>query len=245
MKRTTILGLLGNRGVMIGLGAVVIVAVGFYAIRGMSRSSGPHSASVAAQVLLDTTDSQLVTAGSGAVMTLPMRATLIADRMASEQMRAMIANAAHVPAGQLDVLPPVSTAAPAYSSLLTTKVAPLGAVTTAPYVVSLYTGQQQPPATPTPVISVVTEAPDATGATTLANATASALKSSVAPDRSGRPTGFVIRTVTTQHAVVIPSHSRRRIYAVVGLLGMFIVWCGLSVMVARFADRRVHTAQLA
>ncbi len=237
MRPVTIRRLLGDQRIGVGLGALVAVAATLFAMFVIPRSSGPPAANAVAQVLLDTTQSQLVTATSSGVVTLPTRATLVADLMASDQLRTVAAREAHIPSSELDILAPSSMATPAVLTPLVAKVEPLASAATTPYIVRLLTDQQTA-TSPTPVISIETQAPDKPGATTLANATIAALRSVFAPPRPGANTEFVVRTITPPRTVVIPHRSRRVVYAVVGGLVIFVCWYGATLLGAVAGKRR-------
>ena len=243
MRPVTVSRLLGNRRIVVGLGAVVAIAAAVYAIVGLHQSSGPPVANAAAQVLLDTNDSQVVAAGSEGVVTLPVRATLVADLMASDQLTTLVAREADIPASHLEVIDPSSMAGPAFLTPLVTKAAPFALDGTSPYVVSLMTDELMSD-NPTQIITVETQAPDETRAKTLADAAISVLRSVFATQRAGQVSGFVVRTVLPPHRIVLPHRSRRVVYALVGAIVIFVFWYGATLLASGLA-RRVRRPQLA
>jgi hypothetical protein len=236
MRGMTIPRSLRNRRTVVAIGAVIAVAAVMFAIIGLPRSAGPPAANAEAQVFLDTRDSQLVTAGSKGVTTLPIRATLVADLLGSDRYRALLADEAHVLPGQLEVLPPSSLDLPAVLSPLVTKAAPLFTAATEPYIVLLGTNEETA-ASPTQVISIATEAPTQAAAFRLANATIATLKSILAPRQDSTGT-FIVKTVVPPRSVVIHHRSRRAAYAVAGGLLIFLAWYAATLLGFRLARRR-------
>jgi hypothetical protein len=237
--------LLDDQRIVVGLGVVVAVAAAAFAVVGLPRSSGPPAANAAAQVLLDTNRSQLITAASREAINLPMRATLVGDLVASDRLTGMVARDAHIPQSELTIIPPSSLEPPAVLSPLVTKAAPFAASATTPYVVLLNTNEGNvTQAFPMPIISIETQAPDLAAATTLVDAAISGLKSALAPQGGGRASPFVVRTVSPARMIVIPHKSRRAVYAVVGGLVIFMLWYGAAMLGGGIA-RRLRPAQLA
>ena len=244
MKRLTIVRLPGDRRFVVGLGAAAAIAVAVYAVAGAHQGSGATTAHASARVLIDTTESQLVNAGSEAIIALPLRANLVADELATNQMRVVLARGAGVPPRQLDVLAPASTATPAFLTPLVNKLAPMASAATAPYVVSLYTDGETSPAMPTPVILIETQAPDPRHANTLARATIGMLTSIVAPQQAGEPADFVVRTITAPHRVTLQTKPRRVAYGIVGAIMLFVLWC-VGTSLATSISRRLRRGRVA
>ena len=240
MGRVTIRRLLGDQRIVVGVGALVAVAATLFAMFVMPRSSGPPAANAVAQVLLDTSQSQLVTATSSGVVTLPTRATLVGDLMASDRLRAVAAREAHIPSSELGIVPPSAIATPAVMTPLVAKVEPLTSAAATPFIVILLTDQQTA-TSPTPVISIETQAPDEAGARTLADATISALRSVFVPRPPGANPDFVVRTLMPPRTLVVPRRSRRGVYAVVGGLMIFAFWYGATLLGSALARKRRRT----
>jgi hypothetical protein len=240
MGPVTIRRLLGDQRIGVGLGALVAVAATLFAMFVIPRSSGPPAANAVAQVLLDTTQSQLVTATSSGVVTLPTRATLVGDLMASDQLRAGAARDAHIASSDLAIFAPSSMATPAVMTPLVANVAPLTSAAATPYVVRLLTDQQTA-TSPTPVISIETQAPDEASARTLADATISALRSVFVPPRRGANPDFVVRMIMPPRTLVVPHRSRRGVYAVVGGVVIFVCWYGATLLGSGIGRKRRRT----
>jgi hypothetical protein len=106
--------------------------------------------------------------------------------------------------------------------------------TRAPYVVSLYVDGVSP------IVSITTNAPDARHATMLANATIGALKAAIVVPAGSR--GFVTQAVTAPYAAMFVHRSRHGLFAVVGAIAVFALWCA-GVLVASSLSRRARGAQ--
>jgi hypothetical protein len=243
--RRLLMKVLDDQRIVVGLGLLVAVAAGAFVIVGLPKNAGYPAANAAAQVLLDTKDSQLVTAASQEAINLPMRASLLGDLLATEQGTSLLARDAHIAPNELTVVPPTGLDPPAFQSPLEVKAAPFSAAATTPYVVllssNLLTAAQDDP---TPVILIQTQAPNLAGATTLVDAATSAMNSILAAQASAHGSPFVVRTVTAAHMVVIPRRSRRPVYAVIGGLVIFLLWYGAAALASGVA-RRMQRPQLA
>ena len=218
MELVGVFKMLWARRLLVGVGAVVAIAVGMLAIRALSAHSAATWAA-SSRVLVDTTNSQLASAVPAGVDTLPMRAFVIASLMATEKRRTLIAREAGLQKNKLDVLGPSSRAAPEVLTPLVTKTAPFGAAAPDPYVLSLYADGE------TPIISIEANAPDAAHAARLASAGVITLNAFLASQQAGERHVFVIRTLGSLRTTVVPSHAGRRLLAVIGALFIFIVWC--------------------
>jgi len=237
--------LFDDQRIVVGLGLLVAVAAGAFVIVGLPKKAGYPAANASGQVLLDTTDSQLVTAASQEAINLPMRASLLGDFLATAQGTSLLARDAHIAPSELTVVSPTALDPPAFQSPLEVKAAPFSAAATTPYVVllssNLLTAVQDDP---TPVLLIQTQAPDLAGATALVDAATSAMNSILASAGSAHGSPFVVRTVTPAHMIVIPKRSRRPVYAVIGGLVIFLLWYGAATVGSGVA-RRMRRPQLA
>jgi hypothetical protein len=232
MELLKILHALWARRFMVGLGLVASLAIAALGIRGAPPATITWVAS--ARVLIDTSDSQLVNVLPLAVETLPLRAELAADAVATDRLKAQVARDVGIRADELDIIAPAAWAEPPVSDELVSQAVKFAGQTRAPYVVSLYADGLSP------IVSIGANAPDARRATMLANATIAVLKASIAPPVGSR--GFVTETVTAPHAAALVHRSRHALFALVGAIAVFVLWC-TAVLLASGLRRRVRGAQ--
>jgi uncharacterized protein involved in exopolysaccharide biosynthesis len=230
MELVAILSVLWARRLVVALGAVVAIAAATFAIRGISPGATTAPWVASARVLIDTADSQLVNVAPKGVGTLPTRALLIADFMASDPLKSLVANDAGVPANRLDVLVP-SSRAPEVLTPLVTKAAKFATAAPDPYVLSLYADGQSS------IIAIEATAPDATRASTLAGAAIGVLKSSVSSQQAGGAQGLTVTALAPPRAAPVVGHSSRRVLAVIGSLVAFVLWCAAIVLVSGIVAR--------
>ncbi len=235
MELVAIVSVLWARRLVVGLGAVVAIGAGTFAIRAISPGATTAPWVASARVLIDTTDSQLVTVAPKGVGTLPMRALLIADVIASDPLKSLLANNAGVPANQPDVLGP-SSRAPEVLTPLVTKAAKFAAAAPDPYVLSLYADGQSS------IIAIEATAPDAARAATLAGAAINVLKASVSSQHAGASEGLTVTALAPPHTAAVVGHSSRRVLALIASLVAFALWCAAIVLVSGIAGR-VRRAQ--
>jgi hypothetical protein len=233
---------LSRRRLLLALGLAAALAAGAL---GWSRGGAPRTGGAVAsmQLMLDTTDSQLVEDAPAAAETLTARAGLLADALASADGTAAIARTLGVPAWQVAVLGPTADGAPPAPSPLSDKLSVATAVPATPYVVHVV------PAPDTPMLSIVAYGPGTGEAARLAAGTAAGLQSLlVSADASGSR-GFVLDTVSATRTRVLRTPSRRRAVAVAGALALACLWCGLLAVApaprrSRFSRRAAARAAL-
>jgi len=206
-------------GVLLAVGVVVAIAVGLLASRAPGLGAGERVLWVASmRMLVDTADSQLVDVNPRAADTLPVRALIVADLVATDPAKAAVAEEAGVPPSQLEVLGPTSRAEPPVSTPLVASAAGLGSVQRAPYAVSLYADGLSP------IVAIEGNAPSADRAAALAGAAASAIERSIAP-RAGREPGFVAEALSKPSAEAVVHRPRRAAFALVAAAAAFALWC--------------------
>ena len=230
MELVAILRLLWARRILVGVGAVLATAACAAAVAGpVATSLRPSALGIAtARLFLDTPSSQLVRAAPKAVDTLPMRATLLADLLASEPIRARIAHRSGVPREALDVLGPSSRVEPGMPTPLATAAAAAEGARGA-YQLRVYAAPDAP------TIAIDAQAPTARAAAALVQSATTALRSLL--PAGGRSDAFVLRTLAAPHAKQVPTDSRRRLVALFGALALFPLWCGGLVIAAGLAGR--------
>jgi hypothetical protein len=221
--------LLWQRRLLVALGAVLAVAAALLAGRALQDGTGYGSGS--ARLVLDTSRSQLVEAAPAGAPTLPMRARLLAIKLASDAGRADIGRAAGVPTDQLTVLSPADKALPVVETPLVKQVGGAVSGANAPYVVELFTPEE------TPMISIKTSAVDPARARKLADAAQAGLHELLVEADRSESRGFVLRTVAPVRATWVVTPSRRPYFMLAAALMVFCLWCGSVVLLAGVARR--------
>lgn len=233
MDLIAVLKLLWARRIALGVGVLLAIGAGVVAMPARRLATG---SAVTARLLVDMSKSDVVVAHEGDVNAaadpLPLRAALLAEVMATDQFRKLLASQADIRADQLDVLPPSSSSAPT-DTLITQEAATLAANAPGPYVLHLAADEQ------TPIISIEADAADRVGASRLAAASIDVLKSSLASHQTGEGPEVTVRTVASPRRVAVVSHAPRRALGVVMAFAVFALWCGGIVLVSG-STRRTH-----
>src|SRR5690348_17166734 len=102
MELGATLGILWRRRRLVALGAIVAIALAIKA----GPSPTPASGLAKTRVVLDTTQSQLITQDPSGSGSLPWRATIAALRLSDTGPRARIAEKAGIPVEKLTVIDP-------------------------------------------------------------------------------------------------------------------------------------------
>ena len=231
MELLAIAHLLWRRRILVALGAVAAIAAALLVGRAMS-GPGPGYGAGAVRVVMDTTDSQLVRAAPVGAATLPMRARLLATKLAADAGRATIAAAAGVPRDELTVLSPADKALPVIETPLVKQVRDAVSGANAPYVVEVFTQEY------TPMITIRTSAIDPAHAARLAGAAEAGLRDLLIEADRSESRGFVLRTVAPVRAIRVVSPSRRPFIMLAAALMVFCLWCGSVVLFAGTVGRR-------
>ena len=154
-----------RRGVLLAVGAVAALALGFV------LASKPSSSALAlTRVVLDTPTSQVIEDAPFGADTLPQRASLLAHLMASKPIRRQLAGQLEVPADQLAVVDP-ALSTPQVPASLPEAAAEAVALAGSPYVLTTYLSDES-----LPIITVRAQGPDAERAAQLAVAAVGALR---------------------------------------------------------------------
>ena len=236
MELVGIVRVLWDRRVIVALGAVLAVAAGVLAGQASSQGGLGGAGWLGwTRLLLDTTDSQLVTSAPVAADTLPMRAALLAETLSTDEGRANVARAAGVPETELVVLGPSTRIEPPVETPLVAQTAAVGAASRAHYVVEVFADELSP------VISIEAHAPDRAGAGRLAQAAAAALRSLLRVHDASQSRGFVLDTVARTRTKRTVSASHRQLLMLASAVATFGIWCGSIVLCAGVtrARRRV------
>lgn len=240
--------LLRRRRALLGLGAVVAIAVA-----AAIGSAPPKPSAVATtRVLLDTPESQAIQTAPFGAETLPWRASLLSHLMTSEPNQERLARALGIPLRQLHVEDPALNV-PLIPSSLPKAASDVAAVKSAPYVLTVGLPNQA-----LPVISLSTTAPDRKGAVRLAAAARDILRSQVpapvatdltagsnlaeadAADTS-QPYGYVVEQVAPIRVKSVTS-GKGPLKAVAASSLFFIAWCA-GVVVLPGLVRRLRTTR--
>jgi len=230
MELVAIARLLWERRLLVALGVLLAAAAAVLVGRAApDASAGGGSGSV--RLVLDTSDSQLVKAAPNGASTLPTRAWLLANTLATDAGRARVARAAGVPDEQLVVLSPAEKTVPVMETPLVKQVGAAVRGGNAPYVVDVSTFDEMP------LISIKAYAPDAPRARKLAGAAADGLRAMMLRQDKSQSRGFVLDTVAPARATQLSSASRHPYLMAAGAMATLALWCGLVVLVAGTAHR--------
>jgi hypothetical protein len=235
-----ILRMLWCRRGLVAVGAIAAIAFALIALRGLAP--GPLKLSrqqtvvglASMRVLVDTEDSELVYTSPEAADIVGEKAAMIADLMATDPLKRMIAANAGLRADQLTVLGPSSMSEPSVPTWLSDRAAPVGMEQRGSYALIARADGQLP------IITIETRAPDARRAQVLASAAASALKTWAPPNNLGQMPGFVVRALAPPRSSEMVVATGRRLFAIIAAGGLFGAWC-VSILIgagiARWASQ--------
>jgi hypothetical protein len=228
MELLTALRMLSRRRFIVGVGALVAVAVGAAAGGVLPLRSGESLAQVTgealARVLVDTRDPLAGTVQPTGADTIQRRTALLADLMTSDRVTAIITRQTGRAAGEVLILRPTDSEPSVPSALPDRAVAAATAAATQRYVLDVRTDAS------VPIISIGASAPDTHSARRLAEEAVDALES-VTARPSGRNAGVEIQPLGSVRAREVTGDNGPR-----GLIGLatatvvFVMWCGGIVM---------------
>ena len=219
MELIAVARLLWRRRLLVVLGAVLAVAAAFV----LGPSPTPPRGFAATKVLLDTSHSQLAGDAPFGAETLPWRATLAGQALATEANRHAIAAGAGIAPEQFDITDLALTIPTIPASL--PRAAVKGAYSSAkPFALDVFTDEI------VPIISISASAPDRRSAVRLAESTVAALKAyTMAPANSER-LALDVRTVAPIDSVAIPGGRGRKKLAAIAMV-LFCMWiAGLALL---------------
>jgi len=233
-----VLGILWQRRFVVGLGIVVAVGAGLLLgqqIKDRDAAAGSIVGSV--RMVLDTSDSQLVKAAPEGADTLPIRAALLANAMATKTASDVIARAAGVPAEQLVVVGPTAEKAPTLETPLVSQVKEATLSANAPFVVNVNADEL------TPIIAIETHAPEAAQVRRLTESAVAGLRSLLVAEDGSRSRGFVLDTAAPVRIERLANSSSATPVMIGGALATLLCWCiGIVVVVGRARTRRLRPA---
>jgi hypothetical protein len=227
MELVSILRVLWGRPILLGIGALVAVAVGMLAANGALPGPGgaagakPRSASV--RVLVDTASSQLVNPDPPAADTVAARAVLLAGLLASDEARAEIARRAGVMPDRLAVIGP-SVTVPTVPTKLSERTTAAIEGAPEPYAVTLNADGALP------IVAIDVRAPDAAAVRRLAHAATATLASLTAPPDRKTKRGFVAQALGRPLVAAAESGPGPAMFAIAAFLATFATWCGCIVL---------------
>ena len=224
--------ILWERRVVVAIGVIVAVAAGLLVDRASGASPGgsiPGTGTV--RVVLDTADSQLLKAAPRGADTLPMRASLLADTLASSAGKSLVARESGVDPFDLVVVIPAATKDPTSETPLVKRIAKVTAAVHAPYVVEASVDDV------TPIISIKATAPDDAQVRRLTAAAVASLRSLLVAVDGSDSKGFVLDTVAPIRVERTPVESHAAVVMLGTALAVFCAWC-LAVVVVVAVWRR-------
>jgi hypothetical protein len=212
MELMMLLRLLWQRRILVGVGAVVSVAVAI----AMGHGATPASGLAKTGVVIDTTASQLVTDAPANAATLPWRATVLGMLLGIPGERAQMAREIGIPVDQLAVVD-TELVAPTIPASLPRAAAEAAAGTTEPYVLTVHTDDALP------IVWVEAAGPAPAAAARLAGAAVHALQAGASPRNTPELQGLSIHPVGATHLRAIPGgpgHKKLLALAVI----VFALW---------------------
>jgi hypothetical protein len=248
MEILPLLRILWRRRLLVALGMVAALALGFVAGGGPKATSGVAKA----RVVLDTPTSQLIQNDPAGAQTLPWRARLIAHLTATEATKARLAARLGIAPDQLAVVDP-ALATPDAPASLPKAAAEAAATIGAPYVLGVHAEDES-----LPIVLVEAYAPDRRRAARLAEAGVAVLKNAAPPPEavanvppavaesdaaSADPRalqGFVVENVGPVRARTVTANELP-VKAIGVPVVTFGLWCAclvLGPLLARFRRRR-------
>ena len=230
---TRALRLLWGRRLLVALGALLAVcAIALVFVGPIAPGGGTSVVGVASgRWLIDTPDSQLVYASPKAADTLSMRATLLADLLASDELKAKIVRAAGLRPAQVEILGPSQHVEPVTPTPLVTQALVAAARPEAPYRLSIYSDGS------TPLIAADAQAPDARSARALVDAARTSLEGLLPQLTAGARSGVVLEELATPAPEEVATHSRARLIALAAAMLVFPLWCAALIMGSGLAER--------
>jgi len=222
-----LLKVLLRRRLLVAIGAVLAVCVGAYLLYSAREQT---SGSASARVLIDAPNSPSANLESEVAVTLPARASLLADLMTTEAARAATARAAGLDRDELAVLGPAALAAPTVPVALAVRASEAAREVREPYVLRIEGDTNAPFAT------LEVTAPDVAAAAKLVTAARTTLESVVARQDQGQAEISVERAGAVTVVPVVKSSSR--VLAVLGAGLLFLLWCVAIIVVSGLLRHR-------
>ena len=224
--------ILWERRIVVAIGVLAAVAAGLLVERASGASPGaPTPGTGTVRVVLDTADSQLLKAAPRGADTLPMRASLLADTLASSAGKTLTARESGVAPRDLVIVIPAATKDPTSETPLVKRIAKVTTAVYAPNVVEVSVDDV------TPIISIKANAPSDAQARRLTTAAVASLRSLLAADDGTGSQGFVLDTVAPVRVERTPVESHAAVLMLGAALAVFFAWC-LAVVVVVAVWRR-------
>jgi hypothetical protein len=229
MEVLSVGSVLWRRRLALALGLLAVVGLWF--AKGDTRPTSSGAAFT--RVALDTATSQLVASAPAGAPTLAWRASLLAHLVATDAVKRQVAGRLGVPADRLAVVDP-TLAVPAVPASLPKGVAEAAALTTAPYVLSVYLVDGS-----LPIVSIEAAAPHRDGAVRLARAATSVLESESSSGLDPRMQPFVVESIAPIHATTLVAGGGR-LKATAAAVVLFGLWCAVVAFGPALVGRLSH-----
>jgi hypothetical protein len=218
---------LWKRRLVVAVGALATMALAVFLMRGASPSIGVASTAV----MLDTPKSQVVDVEPVGADTMVLRAPLLADLAASDELRPQIASAMHIRDDQLVVTEPYLDAPPV-DVPIARHALEAAAIRPEPYIVSLKVRSGLP------IISVDTSAPTRAGAAQLAAVATDVLKKGAQNDWTRADLqAFRVESIGPVRALEVSTGSGKMMGAAAACV-FFGIWCTAVVALSGLARAR-------
>jgi hypothetical protein len=241
-----ILRVLLRARLLVVAGALPAIVVGIFA--GFQISLAPPKIEsrrevtgvAVARLQVDTAPSAVTNARSQDIGVLGTQARLLADFMATDEVKARVARIAAIPVAKLVVIGP-SMLEPIVPSPLAKRASEAAATAREPYVLTVGAGL----GSELPIITIETAAPDRRSAGLLAVAGVKGLVDSVSSLGTPGARRLVVRQLGAPRAASKASASTLPV-AIVLTLALLVMWCGVIVVAKGLAGRlRDDTARRA
>ena len=225
MELVAVLRALWRFRLMVVVGFVIAVGLGFLTLRGATTYQGTAST----RVMLDTPLSQTLEANSTFGPSLEWRAGLLGDLMSEDATRVRVAREMGIPAASLVIRAPYMSIPPVAAQLPRSAL-DAGSVVTEPYELAIQAVARLP------IIAIDARAPTREKAAKLAGYAAQAVKAKA--DEPTTPGGkFVVEDISPIRTRGIETGPRKAIALAVTLL-IFATWCAAITLIAGLRDRR-------
>jgi len=240
MEIVSILQVLRRHRLAIAIGCAFALLVALstgYKISPSGLQSRSHTLGTAsAQLLLAATDEPASDLRKRSIAaTLPSRASLVGDLVATDEARADVARRAGIKPSELAILGPAA-GAPPYAVPISIESTAAAAAASEPYLVRVSARDDLP------ILSIDTSAPDAASATRLADAARAGIEDVVTERAGAHPVVAAERLgpVTAKTIVAGP----RKSLAAITFIVLIALWCGLIVISSGIMARvRLQRAQ--
>ena len=241
MELVGIIQVMAKHWIAIAVGAVVAVFVAVNVAYDVSLWS-PHLVSrqtvggtATTRVLISAADAPTVNLKSNVAYTLPTRAALLADLMATNEVRDTLARRVGVKAEEVAVLTPSSVEFPAIPVPLAVDARDQGEKTTEPYALTVEANTEQP------ILTIHASGPDPAAAAKLVDASTTALAALIESRSVKQSLDVVPLGAVASH---VAYGGTGKMVAVAAAIMTFTLWCSGVVVLAGLMRVRRHRRAL-